>query len=1742
MAYEYKQDSNEDNPTRLILGAFQYGKITSHDSFTYLSDRIDTDSFEFTASQSGFYKFDFNIIYQHEIPGEKFSPGSYDFNMGYWNGNMSLSSGSSVVSIYSTMPNGELFYMNIDDVLNIKFDAEYTSYMFPGTNTSGTVFYNLKVANAQKLPELLLSQSGDTISAKFEVDLVEFDGTDFETGEFVWKVDGVIDDNFTSQINASNDLRSSISIEAGYDGKSIQAIYKYSVQGSDYSIASDEYNVPSAPEIHVEGYPTSVLEGESIRVEVTATDSDDDLSNWQYSKPDWLNVTKTTENIVFQGVPQNSDVGKVELDVTVADSVGNQASDSLMFNVLSVNSPPYLLSAPPLQLDFGVITDTVIQRNGLVSALSTDGHNLRALVTDGDDRYSAQIDLNTHDIGKVSYEYLSKDSSTQIVLQNGQPLERVSSGGIISQPFGDYYQSSIQELNGNNIYKNLPQDFVKHSATINPRFHEIDGGFIIIFEAVEIESSYNWDNEYNLSEKISSTIASTYLFSNESQSYVNSSVLLSDDAREYGSAFSEKADVLQLDDRSIIISDLRENSVRFLLLDSEGIPLGPDHIHNFRMDVEHGFWTNDLYIVELTSEITKGFQVFNKFGETVSELYEGNWEALTSDGESIYLSSIEEGSLKIRQLNFIEFLEIESVSEPLQFSSIAGGIFSTVDHDAGYDYKFFVSDVDVDDTLTLSAEKKPDWLNFEPTTGVLSGTGMVYSFLSDELRNEAVGDHDITLRATDAAGAFTEQHFTIRVYNDGNDLLEGGEGNDVLHGGTGDDDILGKKGDDTLSGGNGSDILDGGEGDDTLDGGAGDDTLTGGRGNDTVRGGAGDDTIVAVGGSDTFDGGEGSDTLLEDNTGLEEFSVDLYFDLSTGKHGVVGKETGIDEVISIENYTIEEAFNVTLTGDGNSNRFTANVGADVLYGFGGDDTLSGGAGSDILDGGEGDDTIILVSSDTFSARYLAQNASSTLQIGTEERINLNGKTRFGDVMDGGADTDSVELTDSSDAFFLHDSFSGFHSSLELVNDLNGKSGTARIENIENINSGGGDDIIDLTSSDYSLSGQNITVEGGEGNDTLWGSDADEILKGGNGNDVLFGGAGTNQLSGGNGTDEFQFTRTSISDTVADYNFSDGDILKFFYEAGGVEANWNFSVLNGDLRWGDNTLDLGALEVTSLNDLSIFVQEIGSGVATKFEYIPELGEEVLRLDIYPALYEQDYYSELVNDLRLAELNDFADEIDLDLIFLGELSDVAVATGVQANSNGFTISAGGNYNDTYNTIEIRADISNFTIDGVNANPASFQVLLEETSVPSGKVGGAFNSITISANSTDYLSLKHSVSGLSIVYDNASSNTINELRLDGIFENDLNKVMPVFSDLLSFDFTDPIALLGSEVFLQTSANMDSLFTLSGFSVLQDNVADPYVQISATDTSIEVAYKDWDLVGEIEVSDTWQPNQDATLTALQNLLSDNTLDLTELSSLFEGSGSLSLSVSHDNVGKVLEGTIQDYGSLLSSLDQDVQEEFFFGARGNDSFAIDRDGLGVVVFKDRSLEDAQIIELLETLGLKEKQIEGTVISGAGAVEGVNVFLDRNNNFALDYDEESSVTDVSGSFNIYLDNPDVEGVSLIASPLGFEFYASQFPAMTLEAPITSTVISPLTTLMERSDKTVDEIFDHLNISSDIDVFTFNPLASDVEINASTEVTEGMQSIETAVGLATITSQAMGIPFIPDYSMVEDILFSDNILG
>jgi len=278
-------------------------------------------------------------------------------------------------------------------------------------------------------------------------------------------------------------------------------------------------------------------------------------------------------------------------------------------------------------------------------------------------------------------------------------------------------------------------------------------------------------------------------------------------------------------------------------------------------------------------------------------------------------------------------------------------------------------------------------------------------------------------------------------------------------------------------------------------------------------------------------------------------------------------------------------------GGSSDDLITGNSRGNIIEGGLGNDTIKNGSGDDILDGGAGNDTIILESNGTFGSELYAYNTTSSLQAGTEESINLDGKTRFGDVMDGGADVDTVELTDSSDAFFLHDSFGGFHASLTLVEDYDSRLGAARIANIENITSGAGDDIVDLTSPDYSLAGQNITVDGGSGDDTLWGSDANETLLGGEGDDELFGGAGTNVLTGGLGADEFQFTKTSTNDTVKDFSLSDGDTLKFF-NTGGAQFDLGSVSLTGDvLSISDGT---GVLTIT-LAGAGLQLDDLGNDV-------------------------------------------------------------------------------------------------------------------------------------------------------------------------------------------------------------------------------------------------------------------------------------------------------------------------------------------------------------------------------------------------------------------------------------------------------------------------------------------------------------------------------------------------------------------
>lgn len=98
--------------------------------------------------------------------------------------------------------------------------------------------------------------------------------------------------------------------------------------------------------------------------------------------------------------------------------------------------------------------------------------------------------------------------------------------------------------------------------------------------------------------------------------------------------------------------------------------------------------------------------------------------------------------------------------------AITSTAVTAVDEDAPYSYTVTYQDIDLSVTganelVTLSVVNKPSWLNFNASSGVLSGTPTN----NDAGRTKADTTYQITIRATDKGGLFAEQVFSLKVKN-----------------------------------------------------------------------------------------------------------------------------------------------------------------------------------------------------------------------------------------------------------------------------------------------------------------------------------------------------------------------------------------------------------------------------------------------------------------------------------------------------------------------------------------------------------------------------------------------------------------------------------------------------------------------------------------------------------------------------------------------------------------------------------------------------------------------------------------------------------------------------------------------------------------------------------------------------------------------------------------------------------------
>ncbi|MEX5282167.1 MAG: hypothetical protein NW700_11475 [Nitrospiraceae bacterium] len=418
------------------------------------------------------------------------------------------------------------------------------------------------------------------------------------------------------------------------------------------------------------------------------------------------------------------------------------------------------------------------------------------------------------------------------------------------------------------------------------------------------------------------------------------------------------------------------------------------------------------------------------------------------------------------------------------------------------------------------------------------GTDTLHGQQGDDVLHGEAGDDTLMADGPNSAGS------SYDTAGDGQDWIDGGGGQDILYGGGGSDVLVGGADNDSLWGDysetafdgiSANDTLDGGEGDDGLAGGGGHDVLAGGNGsdllfgdspvvgntvvggNDLLYGGAGVDDLLGQGGDDVLFGGDGDDALWGDNQGAAFLgTANDFLDGGAGDDQLHG----------------EDGDDILAGGTGNDRLFgesaltNANGGNDRLDGESGDDDLQGGVGADVLIGGIGHDQ--LVGDDQVLDGVFTANPTA----GADELDGGDGDDRLygsggNDLLAGGAGQDLLVGDDFifsapplGDTSLFNDFFR--YSTVSGNDTLDGGEGDDQLyggAGADTLTGGEGNDL--LYGDRRAIRGVDVNDTLIGGNDTLDGGEGDDVLDAGVGDDLLIGGVGHDSLSGGDGNDRLE---------------------------------------------------------------------------------------------------------------------------------------------------------------------------------------------------------------------------------------------------------------------------------------------------------------------------------------------------------------------------------------------------------------------------------------------------------------------------------------------------------------------------------------------------------------------------------------------------------------------------------------------
>ena len=409
---------------------------------------------------------------------------------------------------------------------------------------------------------------------------------------------------------------------------------------------------------------------------------------------------------------------------------------------------------------------------------------------------------------------------------------------------------------------------------------------------------------------------------------------------------------------------------------------------------------------------------------------------------------------------------------------------------------------------------------------------------------ETATSHQVTVRVSDAAGAFYDETFTISVGNVAGSIV--GDNNDNVLVGTSEEDVIqGLGGRDQLTGGAGNDLLIGGAGNDrgiytdatggvTINLAAG--TASGaGVGFDTLQsieiidGSNFADTYNAIGfGASTanagssgtfnqFEGMGGNDTITGNgNTRISYASATggVIIDMAAGT-------ASGDASVGTDTFTGSTNFR----GSAFNDEFRGGTANDWFEGLGGDDVINGGAGNDNAIYGQlaGNQSSINVN---LAAEIVTGATTGTDTLRSVEMVT---GSEFNDVFDATGFSGTSANAGSNGTFNQFEGLAGNDTIIGNGNTIASyfsATGGVTVNLADGIATGnasvGSDTLINVT-----------RIQGSSFGDTLVGNNASNLIAGRGGNDTIDGGDNTGSSTGIGDRADYRDATAGITVQLAD---------------------------------------------------------------------------------------------------------------------------------------------------------------------------------------------------------------------------------------------------------------------------------------------------------------------------------------------------------------------------------------------------------------------------------------------------------------------------------------------------------------------------------------------------------------------------------------------------------------------------------